>query len=135
MILELTPTSLIAEGTRVVGNVSVASACQLLGVVEGTIVQAAREPLHVVRSGWVHGDIESAGPVCVHGRVEGNIRSQDVVEVFETAQIRGQICAPRLIVHPGARVDGHLTVDGVPTLEREKSDSAGPLLQLAMAAG
>ena len=62
-----------------------------------------------VSAGWivigeqavVKGDIHAAG-IVVGGKVEGNIKSDDVVELKPTAHLYGDIYAKKLVIAEGA---------------------------------
>jgi cytoskeletal protein CcmA (bactofilin family) len=47
-----------------------------------------------------------AGNLTVKGKVQGNVRVQDRVEITKTGIVQGDICAPRLVVAIGAKVAG-----------------------------
>ena len=42
----------------------------------------------------------------VKGRVQGEVRARGKVEIARTGEVRGDICAPRLIVRSGALIKG-----------------------------
>ncbi len=46
------------------------------------------------------------GSLLVRGRVQGEVQARDKVEVARTGEVRGDICAPRLIVRSGAMIKG-----------------------------
>ena len=46
------------------------------------------------------------GSLLVRGRVQGEVHARDKVEVARTGEVRGDICAPRLIVRSGAMIKG-----------------------------
>ena len=46
------------------------------------------------------------GNLLVKGRVQGNVEARGKVEVAKTGDIRGDISAPRLVVHSGATMKG-----------------------------
>ena len=46
------------------------------------------------------------GSLLVRGRVQGEVYARDKVEVARTGEVRGDICAPRLIVRSGAMIKG-----------------------------
>ena len=46
------------------------------------------------------------GNLLVKGRVQGNVEARGKVEVAKTGHIKGDISAPRLVVHSGATMKG-----------------------------
>lgn len=108
MILEVFPPTFIAEGTRLQGSVTFFSASQVFGLIEGEVNQQSLEPIQIGKSGWVHGNIASHGPVLVEGRIEGHIRSATQIKLLPSAVVSGILTAPVVVVQAGALFDGEL---------------------------
>ncbi len=113
MIQEATFPTLIAEATRVSGEVTFVSLAQVFGMVEGDVFQQSEEPLQIGRTGWISGSISSQGVVLIEGRVDGNIQSKVKIQLMPTATIRGVLEAPAIEVRAGAIVDGSLKIRGI----------------------
>jgi len=105
---EVAPPTLIAEGTRVRGELTFQSGTQVFGVVEGDVNQQSLESLQVGKSGWINGTITSQGPVLVEGRVDGQIQSATKIKLLPTASVRGALTAPAVEIKPGAVFEGEL---------------------------
>jgi cytoskeletal protein CcmA (bactofilin family) len=116
MLIEISPPSLIAEGSRAQGTLTFFSSTQVFGVVDGDVVQQSLEPLQIGKTGWIHGDIQSQGPVLVEGRVEGNIESATQIRLMPTAIVRGVLSAPSVEIRPGALIDGELRMEASPAV-------------------
>ncbi len=101
----LSPT-LVAEGSYLQGKLEFYAHALIFGLVEGTVLQHAAEPLHVGKSGWVQGDVHSEGAVEIEGRVDGDIHCTTLVRILPTGTVRGNIHSPRLEVQPGADIEG-----------------------------
>lgn len=97
--------SIIAAGTRIVGEIECDGVIKVEGIVEGT-VRAARQVL-VAREGLIAGDVFSAEAV-VGGRVAGSILAEARVEVQPDAVVRGDIVTQRLVVQEGGEVNGNI---------------------------
>jgi cytoskeletal protein CcmA (bactofilin family) len=95
--------TIIAPGTRVVGEIETSGVVKVEGVVSGT-VRAERQVL-VARGGVVEGDIYAAEAV-VGGRVEGAVHAVDRVEVQTGASVKGDVSTRSLIVQEGGEVNG-----------------------------
>lgn len=102
--------TLVAEGSRIQGNLSFQSQAQVYGIIDGGITQESMETLVIGPSAWISGPIESVGPVVVEGRVDGHITSQTTVRLLPTAQVNGTIQARNLEVRAGAMVDASLKI-------------------------
>jgi len=95
--------TIIAPGTRVVGEIESTGVVKVEGTVTGT-VKAERQVL-IAREGTVDGDILGT-EVIVGGRVEGAVTATDRVEVQTGAVIHGDVTAKRLVVQEGGEVNG-----------------------------
>src|SRR5580658_24150 len=103
MIAEISPPTLIAEGTQLQGTLTFVSGVQVFGTVEGHLDQQSLEPLHVGSTGWVNGAINSQGPVIVEGRVDGDITSSTRIRLLPSAVVTGTLIAPAIDIRAGAR--------------------------------
>lgn len=95
--------TIVATGTRLVGDLESDGVVKVEGEVAGTI-RAGRQVL-VARGGVIRGDIVTAEAV-LGGEVQGGVTASDRVEVQSGAVIHGDISAPRLIVQEGGEVNG-----------------------------
>lgn len=111
MIFEMSPPTLVAEGTRVVGDLTFFSGASIYGIVEGQLFQQSVESLQVGKSGWVQGAIVAQGPIVIEGRVDGDIRSSVKIQLSPSAVVRGKMFAPAIEVRPGAIVEGIISVE------------------------
>jgi cytoskeletal protein CcmA (bactofilin family) len=116
MLIEIAPPSLIAEGSRVKGTLTFHSSTQVFGIVEGDVIQESLEPIQVGKTGWIHGDIHSQGPVLIEGRIEGDIRSATHIRLMPTAMVQGVLSAPSIEIRPGALLDGELRMHNPPSV-------------------
>jgi len=110
VLTEFSFPSIIAEATRLHGDLTFFSSAQVFGVIEGSVSHQTSERLHIGRTGWIHGEINSQGPVIIEGKVEGNIRSDSRIVLNATAVVRGALEAPSICVRPGAILDGTLDI-------------------------
>ncbi len=95
--------TIIAPGTRVVGEIHTSGVVKVEGVVSG-MVQADRQVL-VARGGVVEGDIRSTEAI-VGGRVEGGVSATDRLEVQAGACVKGDVNTRCLVVQEGGEVNG-----------------------------
>jgi len=94
--------TIVGDGTRIAGKVSVKGTIRVDGIVEGD-VQA--DWVIVGESGKIRGNTRTRGMV-VGGSVEGNIEATETVELREKATMAGEIHTPKLGVSEGAVFDG-----------------------------
>ncbi|MCB0416682.1 MAG: polymer-forming cytoskeletal protein [Bdellovibrionaceae bacterium] len=108
MVREVSFPTLIAEATRLAGDVTFSSTAHVFGVVEGDVLQHALEPLQVGKSGWIHGNIRSQGTVVIEGRVDGDVVSTTRIQLLPTATVRGRLQAPSIQIRAGAIFEGEM---------------------------
>ncbi len=94
-------TSLIAEGTRVNGNVSGDCQLEVDGIIHGDVTVTH---LSVSESGKIEGD-SKAESVDVRGRVRGSITAK-AVKLITGCDVEGDISHEQLIIEPGATFEG-----------------------------
>jgi cytoskeletal protein CcmA (bactofilin family) len=107
-----TERSLIGKNITITGDISATEDLVIEGRVTGKII-LNESRLTVGEEGHAQSHI-SAREVVISGRVEGQIHASERVELRHTAQVTGDIVAPRLIIHQDAVVKG--TVDLSPSI-------------------
>ncbi|HAJ10956.1 MAG: polymer-forming cytoskeletal protein [Hydrogenophaga sp.] len=120
--------SLIAQGTRVAGNVLFEDGLRIDGEVEGDIrVDNGGTSLLVVSElAKVTGSIQ-AGHVIINGWVKGPVTATDLLELQPKARIEGDVSYKALEMHQGAMISGQLQ----PMTDGEAVDDDKPTLKLA----
>ena len=101
--------TIVATGTRVVGEIQSNGVVKIEGQVAGT-VRAARQVL-VSRGGTIEGDLITAEAV-IGGEVTGGVVAEQRVEVQAGAVVNGDIATARLVVQEGGEVNGHVRMSG-----------------------
>ncbi len=99
--------SVIAANMRVVGRVHSTSVVTVAGTVLGEI--SADDRVIVARGGRVRGNVE-AREVVLDGEVHGSVDARERLEIQASAVVRGDLHAPRLMVHEGAVVDSDVAM-------------------------
>ena len=102
--------TIVGDGTRIAGQVSVKGTIRIDGIVEGDV---HADWVIVGETGKILGNTRSRG-VVVGGSVEGNIEATETVELTGKASMTGEICAPKLTVSEGAVFDGRSRMKGEP---------------------
>jgi cytoskeletal protein CcmA (bactofilin family) len=131
-----TERSLIGKNIIIHGDISATEDLVVEGRVTGKI-QLNESRLTVGEEGYTQSEI-TAREVIICGRVDGKIEATDRVELRHTAQVAGDIIAPRLVIHQDAVIKG--TVDLSPSLalkqkqaKKEAAESAPPRIEPAPA--
>jgi len=107
-----TERSLIGKNIIITGDISATEDLVVEGRVTGKIF-LNESRLTVGEEGYLQSQI-TAREVVISGRVDGQIHASERVELRHTAQVAGDIVAPRLIIHQDAVVKG--TVDLSPSI-------------------
>jgi cytoskeletal protein CcmA (bactofilin family) len=107
-----TERSLIGKNIIITGDISATEDLVVEGRVTGKIL-LNESRLTVGEEGYLQSHI-TAREVVISGRVDGQIHASERVELRHTAQVTGDIVAPRLIIHQDAVVKG--TVDLSPSI-------------------
>jgi cytoskeletal protein CcmA (bactofilin family) len=118
--------SLLASGSRVVGDIETPGALMLGGHVcgDGNILGE----LSVSAEAHWEGDVHAHSAV-VAGRITGSITVRKKIEIAASAIIRGRVIACSIAMARGATIEGEITVIGdQPIIEFEdrRAPAAGP---------
>jgi cytoskeletal protein CcmA (bactofilin family) len=110
--------SLLAPGSRVVGDVVTPGALLISGEVRGDGDVGGE--LSIGAAAHWHGDVHARSAV-IAGRLTGSILVVDKIEIGARAAITGRVTARKVAVARGARIEGEITVTGAePILEFEE---------------
>jgi cytoskeletal protein CcmA (bactofilin family) len=117
--------SLVAQGTRILGDVHFADGMRIDGEVVGDIRAGAEQPsiLVISESARVEGAIH-ADHVIINGQVVGPVHAAELLELQPKARITGNVHYKALEMHQGGMIAGQMFPSAV--LLEEK-----PTLQLA----
>jgi cytoskeletal protein CcmA (bactofilin family) len=98
----------IGKSVVIKGELSGSEDLYVDGTVEGTI-QLQGNNLVIGPNGHVHADVNAKG-VVVEGKLEGNIRASDRVELRKSAVIVGDIGTQRIAIEDGAYFKGKVDI-------------------------
>lgn len=118
--------SRVGTATKFEGELVADEDVEIEGLVEGRVC-ARRSRVTVGREGFVKSKIE-ARAVRISGTVRGSVTAEDWVEIKPGAFVRGDVRAPRVILHDGAIVAGRLDMGG--GRDRRLSPRFDPLVVL-----
>lgn len=117
--------SLIAQGSRIEGNLIFSDGLRVDGEIIGDIRANPDSPsiLVISESACVRGEIH-ADHVIINGTVQGPVRTSDLLELQPKARIEGDVSYKSLEMHQGAVISGQLR-----PLNEDETEK--PLLKLA----
>lgn len=116
--------SLIAEGTRIAGNISFSEGLRIDGQVAGDVLadEGQRSLLVISESARIQGAV-TADHIILNGVVQGPVHARHLLELQPKSRIEGDVQYAALEMHQGALIAGQLR----PLLEEEEK----PALKLA----
>lgn len=120
--------SLIAQGTRIDGNMKFDEGLRVDGEVFGDILatsESGTSMLVISEAAIVQGAV-TADHVIVNGTVRGPINARELLELQPKAKIEGDVTYVALEMHQGATIAGQLR-----PLMSGQSEDEKPLLKLA----
>jgi cytoskeletal protein CcmA (bactofilin family) len=103
-VYEKNISTVLTEEIHFTGELNFTRDLMIKGDFYGTI--KATGNLYIEESAYVEAEQITAGSVYVKGRVKGNITADSRVELHGTAQVTGDITAPRIVMDTGCRFDG-----------------------------
>ena len=101
--------SLIAQHTRLVGDIDTMGALLVNGAVQGN-GRVGGEVALSSGARW-EGDLQAERAV-IAGTVVGNITVADKLEIGANARLRGRVSAKRIAIALGAQIEGDVTCTG-----------------------
>ena len=104
----------IGKGITVKGTVHAEEPVAIAGTITGDVLVADHE-VTIEPGARVEGAV-SARVITVHGNSNGRLIARDIVRVEQTASVRADIAAPRLLLKDGATFNG--------SVEPAKTDAA-----------
>lgn len=100
-----TAISIVAPGTKIVGDCETDGTLRIEGIVEGTV--KAAKAVVVGKDGVVRGDIVTQDAV-IGGHVTGTVVAESRLELQATCVIDGEIRARRIKLDEGGTVNGQV---------------------------
>lgn len=102
-IIEAGPVNTITAGTVIKGNVQASGDFRMDGTLEGDITLNGK--LVIGESGLVTGNVVCQNANII-GTVNGNITVKELLSLYATANVRGDIMINKLSIEPGATFSG-----------------------------
>ena len=99
-----TGTATIGPSIRIDGDVTGSEDLLIQGYVDGSVM-LEDHTVSVGKEGRVHADIQGR-VITIEGRVEGDLTAQEQIVLRGSAQVKGDIKAPRVVLEDGATFRG-----------------------------
>jgi cytoskeletal protein CcmA (bactofilin family) len=115
--------TLISAGTTIKGDISSNSDLRIDGTIVGNISSSAK--IVIGSSGVVEGDI-SGNQADIVGKVSGNIRAKEILQLRGECVVTGNLYAGKLQVEPSATFNGqcHMGANIVEMIKDEPQTAA-----------
>ena len=118
--------SLIAQGTRIEGNLKFSDGLRIDGEVVGDIrANEGSASILVISESAIVTGLVHADHVIINGRVMGPVHASELLELQPKANIEGNVSYKALEMHQGAVISGQLRPTALQALEDK------PVLKLA----
>lgn len=98
----------IGKSLKVRGEISGNEDLTIDGEVEGTI-ELKDNSLTIGPNGKVHANV-TARSITVLGRLEGNVKAGERVEISKTGSLEGDLVTPRIVIEDGAVFRGSIDI-------------------------
>lgn len=99
----------LVQGTVITGDIKAPNDLRVDGTINGNVHCDAR--LIIGPAGSISGEVICQNAM-IEGTFSGNIRVQDTLNIREQATVEGEIRYGKLIVQPGARLNGDVRMNG-----------------------
>jgi cytoskeletal protein CcmA (bactofilin family) len=99
--------SFIGSGTEFQGELNVKGALRLDGRFDGKMNAAG---IILGETGVIKGEI-LVKKIIIGGKVEGNLRAEEIVEIKASGKVWGNIFAKKIFITEGAKVNGKIEMD------------------------
>ena len=93
----------LGQGTEFQGTLTFEGTVRVDGKLNGEVVSGGT--LIVSEEAEVEAEI-NVGSLISQGRIKGNVKLTDRIELYETSELRGNITTPRLMISEGAVFQG-----------------------------
>ena len=101
-------TAQIGKSLKVKGAISGNEDLYIDGEIEGT-VELEQNSLTVGPNGKVHADV-TARSITILGRVQGNVRAGERIEIRKTGSLEGDLVTARIVIEDGAVFRGSIDI-------------------------
>lgn len=108
--------SVIAAGTKIIGDVSAKDSLFIDGEIEGTV--SSDGTITIGKHGYVSGNIRTKR-IVIGGSMKGKLEC-DICEILTSGQMRGDVYSSSLVIEAGGTLEGSSYVINGDQKENEK---------------
>jgi len=112
--------ALLGRGAEFQGKLTFEGTIRIDGRFSGEIF--SHDVLIVGEGAEVRAEIEVGTLIVRGGSVWGNIRAEQLVEIYAPARIQGDICSPKLFLDKGVIFEGSCSMPEKPTPEADQTN-------------
>ena len=98
----------IGNNSTLKGEISTSGTIRIDGTIEGNIIS---DWVVLGEKGNIKGDVTSGG-VIVGGKIEGNVKAKEIIEIKNKGKIIGDILTPKLTIVEGGVIEGRSSMQG-----------------------
>ena len=120
--------TVIGAGTHIESGIRAKDDLQIEGRVDGVIVGEAKVALFA--GAEIGGDV-SGSEVTIGCVLKHNVRASQSVHLLATAEVYGEIRAPRIVVDDGAILEGQVKITRATPAKDERRKADSPMRQVA----
>ncbi|MCK4575413.1 polymer-forming cytoskeletal protein [candidate division WOR-3 bacterium] len=118
MTKQETMMNILGNGTKFKGNAKIAGSLRIDGEFEGGMTVS--ETLIIGKTGKIKGDIKTKNSI-IGGYINGNLKTDEKVELQSGAKFEGDLICKKLIVEEGVTFDGNCKMSETkPAIEQQK---------------
>ena len=96
----------IGNNSTLKGEVSTSGTLRIDGTIEGNVTA---DWVVLGDRGNIKGDVSSNG-VIVGGKIEGNVKAKDIIEIKNKGKVVGDILTPKLTIVEGGLIEGRASM-------------------------
>lgn len=111
----------MVSGTKLTGDIVTQSSLRIDGEVNGNVVCKGR--LVIGKEGKIIGDVIAA-EIEMNGTIEGQIKAEVLLSLYQTAIVRGDIQTERLVIEDGAQIEGYIHAGTLPPKSSNSNSSS-----------
>lgn len=112
--IEESQINIIAEGTRISGEIRLDQITRIHGVLNGQIHGSTGSRIILAESGLIEGELD-VDEILIEGFVRGNIRAKGKVFISKTGRVLGNVQTPSLQMEFGSHFDGKCFMENTNT--------------------
>jgi cytoskeletal protein CcmA (bactofilin family) len=116
-------STLLGEGSEFEGKLTFEGTVRIDGVLKGEVF--SDDVLIIGEGARVEAEID-VGEIIIQGRVTGNIRAKQSIELLSPGRVRGDLTTPNLLIEKGAIFEGRSFMEDLNTKSAKVGGAASP---------